>query len=132
MEEGAMNRVELTGGVVRINLEFLQSGLAMCRFTLGVKDAFYNPELRDNVVRETFVSCVAWGDTAESIGETYGQGDQLYVMGELSQEKVPNPEGKKSDETKTRVLVLFVRGLRKSRASVPEQAPATAGSKPPF
>jgi len=59
------------------SLKFTQSGKAVCSFTLAVD----NPYKKDDA---SFISCVAWGKTAEILAEYSRKGDQLGATGRIS------------------------------------------------
>lgn len=73
----SMNLVVLTGRLVRDpELKYGQSGMAFCRFTLAV-----NRMKRDDPA--DFISCTAFGKTAELIGEYLRKGSSTGVQGKI-------------------------------------------------
>ena len=72
-----MNLVVLTGRLTRDpELKYGQSGNAYCRFGLAVN----RPRKRDEV---DFINCVAFGKTAELIGEYLRKGSRTGLEGAL-------------------------------------------------
>lgn len=72
-----MNVVTLIGRLTRDpELKFGQSGKAYARFSIAVKRAFSKDET-------DFINCVAFGKTAEVLGEYVRKGGQVGVVGEL-------------------------------------------------
>lgn len=72
-----MNVVTLVGRLTRDpELKFGQSGKAYTRISIAVKRAFSKDET-------DFINCVAFGKTAEILGEYVKKGGQIGVTGEL-------------------------------------------------
>jgi len=73
----SMNLVVLTGRLVRDpELKYGQSGMAYCKFTLAV-----NRMRKDDPA--DFISCAAFGKTAELIGEYLRKGNNTGVQGRI-------------------------------------------------
>lgn len=83
-----MNSVNLIGRLVRDpELKYTQSGLAVLRFTVAVdrklsKDKREEAE-RNNQPTADFISCTAFGKTAEVIANYNGKGSQIAVEGRI-------------------------------------------------
>lgn len=83
-----MNSVNLIGRLVREpELKYTQSGLAVLRFTVAVdrklsKDKREEAE-RNNQPTADFISCTAFGKTAEVIANYHGKGSQIAVEGRI-------------------------------------------------
>ncbi len=72
-----LNLVVLTGRLTRDpELKYGQSGKAYCRFSLAVDRPFQKGEA-------DFINCVAFGKTAELIGEYLRKGRKTGVQGRL-------------------------------------------------
>ncbi len=72
-----MNLVVLTGRLTRDpELKYGQSGKAYCRFSVAVDRAFQKGEA-------DFINCVAFGKTAELIGEYLRKGRRAGINGRL-------------------------------------------------
>jgi single-strand DNA-binding protein len=129
-----VNRVELVGGLTRDpDLRALQSGVMVCQFTVGWKEAVWSGAERKDVVRNHYLSVVAWAELAEYVGEAFRKGDTVYVLGQLTQEEIEKADGKK--ESKTRVRAFVVRPVRKRYGTGDpgkvQQEEATADVEPP-
>lgn len=83
-----MNSVTLIGRIVRDpETRHTASGTAMARFTIAV-DRNYNKEKKEEEMTAgrpvaDFISCVAWGKTAETIGKYFSKGSQIAVQGRI-------------------------------------------------
>lgn len=83
-----MNSVNLIGRLVRDpELKYTQSGLAVLRFTVAV-DRKLSKDKRDEAERNNqptadFISCTAFGKTAEVIANYHGKGSQIGVEGRI-------------------------------------------------
>lgn len=126
-----MNRVEISGGLVRDpELAFTAGGAARCEFTVAVNEARWSSKEQAQVVDTTYVSCQAWFWLAEDIAEReYQKGDEVLVVGRLSQRTIEKKDGTK--EQKTRVEVVTVT-LVKSRRPVRSEEPSYAPGEEPF
>lgn len=131
-----MNRVELVGGLTREpEVRITPSGTATWFATLAVPGTRYDSSARQEVVKTTYVSLVAFGWQAEQLtDENYGKGDTLHVLGELDQYEKEGPDGQK--ERKTRVSVLTAAPVRRrsqghsSTPAPPARPPSSAGADP--
>ena len=90
-----MNKVELIGRLTRdAEIRYSQNGdtqTAIARFTLAVDRRFK----RDNEQTADFISCVAFGRTAEFL-EKYGkQGTKFAVVGRIQTGSYTNKDGQK-------------------------------------
>jgi single-strand DNA-binding protein len=118
-----MNRTELVGGVTaEPDLRALPSGTFVCEFTLAVREAFWSAKEREEKVRTHYIRCVAWAELGEFVGETFHRGDQVYVLGSLTQEVIEKDDKK---DSKTKVRCTMVRLVAKRRS-------AGDGVEPPF
>ena len=121
-----MNRVEIRGGLTR-DAEIRSVGSQnwlVAEFSVAVNGTKYDREQKTTVVTTTYVSVQAWTEIAEALADAGGlhQGDEVYVLGELTQHEHEKKDGTK--ERKTRVNAFRVDVLRRRR---PSQAP-TDGS----
>lgn len=90
-----INNVVLIGRLVRDpELSYTANGHAVCKFALAV-----NEYKKDEV---SFIACVAWNKTAETISKYVGQGRRIGVEGSLKQERWEK-DGKKQSKTKVYV-----------------------------
>lgn len=83
-----MNSVNLIGRLVRDpELRYSQSGTAVLRFTVAV-DRKLSKDKRDEAQRNNqptadFISCTAFGKTAETIASYHSKGSQIGVEGRI-------------------------------------------------
>ena len=71
-----MNKVMITGRLTREpELKYLESGTALCNFTLAVENDF-----NDGV---EFIPCVAWNKTAELAANKLAKGLKVLIDGRL-------------------------------------------------
>lgn len=83
-----MNSVNLIGRLVREpELKYTQSGLAVLRFTVAV-DRKLSEDKREEAERNNqptadFISCTAFGKTAEVIANYHNKGSQIGVEGRI-------------------------------------------------
>ena len=88
----AMNLVVLTGRTTQDpDLKYSASGTAYCRFTLAVN----RMKKEDGA---DFISCTAFGKTAELIAEYVKKGHQLGVQGRIQQDTYEK-DGQKVSKT---------------------------------
>ena len=107
-----MNLVILTGRLVREpELKYSASGTAYCRFTIAVNRAF-------DKEKSDFISCTAFGKTAELVGEYLRKGSLTGVQGRLEQSEYEK-DGKK--EYKTGVTVDKIEFLESKKEEEPRK-----------
>lgn len=128
-----MNRVEVVGTLVRDpNLRMVgNQGVGLCEFSLAWREAYWDRDAGQDAVRTHYFGFVAWAELAEQIGDTYRRGDQLYVLGELTQEKLPDKDGKPG-QSKTKVKVLVCRPIRKRSGVLAPETDADGNIPAPF
>ncbi len=109
-----MNTIILTGRLTRDpELKFGQSGKAYSRFSLAVDRPFSKDEV-------DFINCVAFGKTAELIGEYLRKGKKAGVTGRLQMNRY-EVNGEK--RTSYDVIVDMVEFLEPKNASGSYNAP---------
>ena len=87
-----MNLVVLNGRLTRDpELKFGQSGKAYSRFSIAVDRGFQSDK---NAQTADFINCVAFGKTAEFIGEYFRKGRKILLNGKLQMSQY-EAEGKK-------------------------------------
>jgi single-strand DNA-binding protein len=93
-----MNKVILIGNLTTDpELKYLEgSGKAIAKFTLAVADRF-------NKDKTIFVSCVAWGKTAEVAAEYLKKGNKAGVVGSLVIRNYDDKDGNKRKATEINV-----------------------------
>lgn len=124
-----MNRVEISGGLVRDpEFTYLGSGFPVMNLTVAVNEPEWSSQEKKQVVHTTYVAVSLGGSIAEDTAEKDLQkGDEVYVLGRLTQREVEKSDGSK--ERKTRVqgaVISVVRRGRPRAAQQPQQSGWTA------
>lgn len=89
-----MNLVVLNGRLTRDpELKFGQSGKAYSRFSIAVDRPFQSSADKSSQTAD-FINCVAFGKTAEFIGEYFRKGRKILLNGKLQMSQYES-EGKK-------------------------------------
>ncbi|MCY7007791.1 single-stranded DNA-binding protein [Fusobacterium simiae] len=89
-----MNLVVLNGRLTRDpELKFGQSGKAYSRFSIAVERPFQSTADKNSQTAD-FINCVAFGKTAEFIGEYFRKGRKILLNGRLQMSQYES-EGKK-------------------------------------
>lgn len=95
-----MNNVFLFGRLVRDpELRYTNSGTAFGRFTVAVdrglsKDKKAEQEAKGQPTAD-FISCTAWGKTAEIIAQYFSKGNRIIVNGRIQTGSYEKDDGKK-------------------------------------
>ena len=106
-----MNRVELRGAATKdAPLEFLPSGDPALSFQLAVNGTRWDREARQAVVKTAYFWVNVYSTLAEQIEDAGGiqKGDDVYIVGELTQAQTKN-----RDVPSTRITAFQVTVLRK-------------------
>lgn len=83
-----MNNVSLIGRFSKDpELNYTQSGKAVCNFTLAVRNPFNKDGDAD------FIQCVSWGAAAELIAENHEKGNMIGVDGRIQTRNYENNDG---------------------------------------
>ncbi|WP_405380200.1 single-stranded DNA-binding protein [Phascolarctobacterium sp.] len=121
-----LNHVVLMGRLTRdVEVRYSQgSNMAIGRFTLAV-ERDYKKEGEERAA--DFVSCVAFGKTAEFISQYFGKGSMIAVTGSIQTGSYTNQEGQKVYTTEVKVDKASFTGekrddLQQSRPQ-PQQTP---------
>ena len=87
-----MNNVALTGRFTRDpEIKYAESGTSIARFTLAVDRRFK----RDNGPTSDFISCIAFGKTAEFIEKYFYKGMKMELSGRIQTGNYTNKDGNK-------------------------------------
>ena len=88
-----MNKIILLGRLTKDpEIRYTATGKVVASFTLAVDRPFTNP---DGQKEADFINCVAWGKTAENIGNYVHKGQRLLVDGRLQIRTYDGKGGKK-------------------------------------
>lgn len=111
-----MNLVVLNGRLTRDpELKFGQSGKAYSRFSIAVDRGFQSDKTGQTA---DFINCVAFGKTAEFIGEYFRKGRKILLNGRLQMSQYES-EGKK---VTTYVVVVDSVEFGESKAATADSA----------
>lgn len=98
---GSFNRITLVGNLVRDpEIRYIQSGAAVCKFTLAVNRRSKQQEETD------FIDCVAWDKLAETCSTYLKKGMSVLVDGRLSIRSYETKEGEKRKAAEVVVNVM--------------------------
>lgn len=92
-----MNKVVLIGNFARDpELRMLDSGVALCRFTLAVNRRVPNAQ---GVREADFIQCVAWRQTAEFVSRYFTKGKKCALTGSIQVRSYEAQDGSKRYST---------------------------------
>ncbi len=87
-----MNKIILLGRFTKDpEIRYTPSGACVAQFTLAVD----RPYTKDGQKEADFITCVAWGKTAEAIGNYVHKGQRLLVEGRLQIRSYDAQDGSK-------------------------------------
>lgn len=119
-----MNLVVLTGRLTRDpELKYGQSGNAYCRFSLAVDRPFKRGEA-------DFINCVAFGKTAELIGEYLRKGRKAGVQGSIQMNRYEVNGEKRTSYDVLVNQIEFLEGRNSEEPSFDNNSGYSAPSKP--
>lgn len=125
-----MNKVELIGRLTKdIELKKTQNGKSHCNFTIACDRRFKNADGS----RETdFISCVAWGQTAEFVSKYFSKGSRIAAIGSI-QTRTSEKDGQKTYYTEVIVdEVEFVESNKSAKQTQTESVPEESAGGLPF
>lgn len=88
-------------------IKYTPKGTALCDFSLAVSEK-YTTEGGEKREETHWISCIAWGRTAELLGEYCRKGSSVYVTGRL---KVDEWDDKETGKKRTKMVVNVDRML---------------------
>lgn len=110
-----MNAVMLYGAVARDpNVRITQGGKSLASFTVVTTRMFQDKPFKD------YVPCVAWGNTAQLVGNAVKSGTPVVVKGRISTRSYEQ-NGEKKWATEVNVESLDVPGMQQAQPK-PQQA----------
>lgn len=86
-----MNKVLLIGRLTRDTAMNTTGNTTVCKFSIAVDRAYK----KDGEQSADFISCVAFGKTAEFIGKYFGKGSKIVIEGEWRTGSYTNKDGQK-------------------------------------
>lgn len=110
------NHVSLSGNIVRdIELKVSKSNLSICKFTLAVNGSTGKGDQRKDTCE--FVSCIAFGKTAEVMEKYLHKGSPILIHGSIKTGSYENKAGQKVYTTDVIVNELVMLGGKSDGAS---------------
>jgi len=108
-------------------LRYRDNGSPVVEFTVATNFRYKDKE------DVSFIGCVAWGKTAETIAEYFKKGDAIHVTGRLTQSTWEDKEGNKREKTKISVGDFrFVKSKKKDEDLSAETPPEEKTEAEPF
>lgn len=86
-----MNKVILIGRLVRDTAMNTAGSTTVCKFSVAIDRAYK----KDGEQSADFISCVAFGKTAEFIGKNFSKGSKIVIEGEWRTGSYTNKDGNK-------------------------------------
>ena len=123
------SKVNLMGNLTRdIEVRTTASGQNVANFTLAVTRTWRNQN-GQNQDQTSFINCVAWGRTGETIAQYVKKGSPLLVSGRLDQRSYDDKDGNKRSVVEVTVEdFTFVGGGRADGNTTPAAAPTNSGN----
>lgn len=104
------NKVIIAGNLTRdVELTASKSGTSIANITIAVNETIISNGEKNT--RTSFISCTAFGKTAENISKYFAKGKPIFIEGRLQQE-VWETDGKKNSKTKVVVEKFEFVGTR--------------------
>ena len=128
------SKVILMGNLTRdVEMRTTASGQSVANFTLAVSRSWKGQDGQQQE-QTSFINCVAWGRTGETIAQYVKKGNPLLVSGRLDQRSYEDKDGNKRSATEVNVEDFnFVGGGRSSddasSASAPSNQSSNTGNK---
>jgi hypothetical protein len=103
-----INVVEISGTLTTDpTLADVGAGSLRADFTVAVPNVRYDRRTNTDVIDTAFIRVVSWEKPAE-VAAALHRGCVVWVRGELTQEEVTDPRGRKERKTKVRAAVVSV------------------------
>ena len=122
-----MNNVQLVGRLTRDpEVRYSDGGSTVARFTLAVDRRFHKEGQQD----ADFISCVAFGKTAEFIEKYFSKGMRMGLIGRIQTGSYTNQEGQKiytTDVYTDNVEFVESKGSSESGQEDSRPEPSSAG-----
>lgn len=96
------NKVIIAGNLTRdVELTATKTGTNVANITIAVNETIVSNGEKNT--KTSFISCTAFGKTAENISKYFSKGKPIFIDGRLQQEVWEDKDGKKN--TKTKVVI---------------------------
>jgi len=111
-----INKVTYAGRIGNIASKATPQGMSICEFSVAT-----NKRRKDKQEVTTWMNCVAFGKTAETISQYFAKGDRIYLEGELNVRSWESKSGEKHTSTSITVSSFeFIDGKSSSHAAPQE------------
>jgi len=118
-----LNRCEFIGNVgQKPEVKFTTAGMAVANFSLACNEKWKGKDGQPQE-RTEWVRVVAWGKTAELVGEYLDKGRQVYVTGKMQTREWTDKEGAKRYTTEINAETVLFLGSKGERSERPSDAP---------
>ena len=125
-----VNKVIIVGNLGKDpEMKYTASGAAIANITVATSESWKDKQTGENQEKTEWHRCVAFGRTAEIIGEYLNKGSQVYIEGGLQTRSWDDNDGKK--QYMTEVKIRDVQMLGSKGASKPESKPSDDGFRKP-
>lgn len=104
-----MNQFIAIGNIVRDpDVKMTSNGKAYARFTIACNRRYKDANGQEKEMAD-FVPCVAWGNVAQTVGNTFHKGSYAFVRGRFTSRSYTKQDGTKaySNEITAEVAILF-------------------------
>ena len=97
-----INELTVTGNLTKDPEIKYVASTTVCNLYIAINRS-YKVKGSDDLKQETvFINVVVWGNEAERCGQTLVKGDEVLILGRLTQRSWENKEGKKITVTEIR------------------------------
>lgn len=95
-----MNSVQLIGNLARDpEVRYTKNGRAVALFTVACSRTYTPVGSSEQRELTDFIPCVAWGNLAETCGNSLSKGSRVFVQGRISVRSYDGPDGQKRYRT---------------------------------
>lgn len=115
------NKVQLIGNLgMNPEVKKLDGGSSLAKFTMATHESYTNKK-GDKVEDTQWHNIVAWGKTAELMGELLGKGKEVMVEGKLTNRSWDDKDGNKRyiTEVVASDFLLMTRESKKQEGDLP-------------
>ena len=117
-----MNSLTLTGNLGKdAEIRYMQDGSAICNFSVA------DSQGKDK--GSIWWNCALWGKRAESLSQYLTKGQQVTVVGTVSEREYVDKDGQKRKSMDVRVSDVALQGGKREEAAPAPRAPAKAPVK---
>ncbi len=90
-----MNSVQILGNLTRDpQIRATKTGRAVASFSVAVNRTYVSPSGEQKEITD-FINVVAWGNTAEAVGNQLKKGSRVFVEGRYTSRSYETPDGQK-------------------------------------